>query len=87
VSWFADQYVNETAGTSAISLAFGDFGDVAIQPVKVVPGLAANVKITTPEDLHHARRTKLNESGKKTQPRAPRAAHPRPKPSSQPPLQ
>jgi 2-C-methyl-D-erythritol 4-phosphate cytidylyltransferase len=27
------------------------------QPVRVVPGLAANIKITTPEDLRHARTT------------------------------
>jgi 2-C-methyl-D-erythritol 4-phosphate cytidylyltransferase len=58
-----------------------------VHPVRVVPGLAANVKITTPEDLHHARRKTMNESGKRTQPRAPRTAHPRHKPRAKPPIQ
>ena len=57
------------------------------QPVRVVPGLAANVKITTPEDLRRARRTTSNESGRRTQPRAPRTAHPRRTPRAQPPIQ
>jgi len=52
------------------------------QPVRVVAGLAANVKITTPEDLRHAR-----ASDRRTPPRPPRAGHPRPKPRTQPPIQ
>lgn len=69
------------------------------QPVRVVAGLAANVKITTPEDLRRARgpsrpqpraprsRTQPRAPRSRTEPRAPRTGHPRFKPISQPPLQ
>ena len=58
-------------------------------PVRVVPGLTQNVKITTPEDLRRARARAIPRSklAAKTQPRAPGAGHPRGKATSQPPLQ
>jgi len=65
------------------------------QPVGVVPGIADNVKITTPEDLRGTR-TRLpgkpspvpvaNKSGRRREPRAPRTGHPRRKPAAQPPI-
>ena len=49
--------------------------------VKVVRGLEANLKITTPEDLRRARRLAARSQV------APGAGHPRPKPASRAPLQ
>ena len=62
------------------------------RPVHVVPGLAGNVKITTPEDLRRARKAALGSHPRfkpatRTQPRAPKAGHPRFKPTTQPPIQ
>ena len=37
VSWFGAQYVSDNCGVAARSAAFGEFGDVAIQPVSVPP--------------------------------------------------
>ncbi|MGH7334799.1 MAG: 2-C-methyl-D-erythritol 4-phosphate cytidylyltransferase [Candidatus Rokuibacteriota bacterium] len=60
-------------------------------PVRVVPGLAQNVKITTPDDLRRARaarpRRPPSNVGRRTEPRVPRTGHPRSKPGSQPPIQ
>jgi 2-C-methyl-D-erythritol 4-phosphate cytidylyltransferase len=64
-------------------------------PVRVVPGLAQNMKITTPEDLRRARQASRatiekpieKRIEKRTEPRAPGTGHPRSKPTSQPPLQ
>jgi 2-C-methyl-D-erythritol 4-phosphate cytidylyltransferase len=56
-------------------------------PVRVVPGLAENMKITTPEDLSRAGAVLRSKSAAKAQPRAPRTGHLRRKAISQPPLQ
>jgi 2-C-methyl-D-erythritol 4-phosphate cytidylyltransferase len=56
------------------------------QPVRVVAGLAANVKITTPEDLRRARATTRDESDRRTAPRVPRADHPGRQPGTQAPI-
>ena len=50
------------------------------QPVRVVPGLAANVKITTQEDLRRARAAGSKGSMRRFPPGAPRAGHPRREP-------
>jgi 2-C-methyl-D-erythritol 4-phosphate cytidylyltransferase len=55
-------------------------------PVRVVPGLAQNVKITTAEDLRRARAVSQSERSPRPEPRAPRTGHPRRKPTSQPPI-
>lgn len=58
-------------------------------PVRVVPGLAQNVKITTREDLRGARAGIRANVGKRTRtvPRVPQTGHPRRKATTQPPIQ
>jgi 2-C-methyl-D-erythritol 4-phosphate cytidylyltransferase len=56
-------------------------------PVRVVPGLAQNMKITTTEDLRGARAVPRSKLAAKAQPRSPGTGHPRRKATSQPPLQ